>query len=526
MKKIIVILLLAVINTVGYTQQNGNNITENDVKQLQKLSKALFMIASGYVDTVNTEKLINTAISKTLSELDPHSVFIPKEELERDTELFTGNFEGIGIEFNVLNDSLIVVNTIPGGPSAAVGLMPGDRIVEVNGKSTVGIKQTEVPKVLRGAKGTEVNAKIIRRAVAEPLMFKIIRDKIPMNSLDAAYYIDPKIGYVKLNRFSATTNQELQDALRKLKDADKMILDLRGNAGGYLDQAIHVVSNFIEPGKLVVYTDGRAVERRDENSQGTPLFAKGELVVLVDQNSASSSEIVAGALQDWDRATIVGRRTFGKGLVQSQIPLGDGSAMRLTIAKYFTPSGRSIQRPYKMGDTKDYYMDIVDRYTSGEITSDKAVVDSSSVFKTLVKGRTVYGGGGILPDVIVPMDTTSYTQYWGGLLRSGVFLEFIVNDLDKHRAEYLEQYPSFEDFEAKFTLSPSKLEEFIVLGEKRNVKRNDEQLTISKTEIENYIKALLAGRLYQDGDFYRVINRHDKKEISKALEILKNLHKK
>lgn len=514
-------LFLAAGATFAAFSQTKQTVTEQQIQQLQKLDKALYWITTGYVDTINVEQVVNSAISKVLSELDPHSVFIPREELEKDKELFEGNFEGIGIEFNVLNDTLIVVNTIAGGPSATVGLMPGDRIVEVNGKSTIGIKQNEVPKVLRGAKGTLVEAVITRRGVTEPLRFKIIRDKIPMNSLDAAYFITPEVGYVKLNRFSATTNSELQEALVKLNGATKMILDLRGNGGGLMDAAVDVVSNFIEPGKLVVYTDGRAVPRRNEHSNNSkPLFAEGDLVVLVDQNSASSSEIVAGALQDWDRAKVIGRRSFGKGLVQSQMPLGDGSAMRLTIAHYYTPSGRSIQRPYKMGDKKDYYMDIMQRYDSGEITSDKAVVDSSSVFKTLVKGRTVYGGGGILPDVIVPMDTTSYTNYWGAMVRNGIFLEYVVTNLDKNRKEYLQQYPDFEAFDKNFKVSDKMLEEFVALGEQRKVARNEEQLAISRNEIVNYIKALIAGRLYQDGDFYKVINRYDKKEIAAALKEL------
>lgn len=514
------IILFALICSMSCAQ--NPQLSKTDVAQLQKLGKAMYLITTGYVDTIDTEKVVNAAISKALSELDPHSVFISKDELTQDNELFEGNFEGIGIEFNVLNDTLIVVNTIAGGPSAAVGLLPGDRIIEVNGKSTIGIKQTGVPKVLRGAKGTIVDAKIIRRGVREPMMFKIIRDKIPMNSLDAAYMIAPEVGYIKLNRFSATTNSELKEGIAKLEGAKKMILDLRGNGGGYYGQSIEVVSNFIEPGKLVVYTDGRAVPRSDAFSSGEPIFGTGELVVLVDQNSASSSEIVAGALQDWDRATIVGRRTFGKGLVQSQIPLDDGSAMRLTIAHYYTPSGRSIQRPYKLGDKQDYYMDIVERYNSGEITSDKAVVDSSLVYKTKVKGRTVYGGGGILPDVIVPLDTTSYTQYWGELIRSGLFLEFTVSDLDKNRASYLKLYPTFEEFDSKFIVDDKVVDQFLALAEKRGIKRNEQQLKISRTEIESYIKALLAGRLYQDGDFYKVINRHDKREIAAALKILEN----
>lgn len=520
MKRIFLMVLAAAMVAPAVAQQRRNQISNEELKQIQKIDKALYWITSGYVDTVNVEKLANSAIAKVLSELDPHSTFIPKEELERDTEEFQGNFEGIGIEFNVLSDTIIVVNTIPGGPSAAVGLMPGDRIIEVNGESTIGKKQNDVPKILRGAKGTEVRAAIVRRGVNEPLHFKIIRDKIPINSLDVAYYIAPGVGFIKLNRFSATTNKELQEALVKLKDAKKLILDLRSNGGGLLDQAVDVSSNFLDNDKLVVYIQGRAVPRRDELSQGTPLFAKGDIVVLVDQNSASASEIVAGALQDWDRATIVGRRTFGKGLVQSQIPLDDGSAMRLTVAHYYTPSGRSIQRPYKLGDKNAYYHDFADRYTSGEITGNKAVVDSSLVYKTLLKGRTVYGGGGILPDVIVPLDTTSYTDYWGKLVRNGVFLEFVIKDLDKNRGNYLAKYPTFEKFDKEFSIGQQMIDSLVKMGEERGVAKNEEQLAVSRREIDNYIKALIAGRLYQDGDFYKVINSIDKREISEALRIL------
>lgn len=337
MKKILIILL-AVGSLTGYSQ--NVKLTSSETQQLQKLSKAMYFVTTLYADTINTEQYVNKVITKALGELDPHSVFVSREDLERDEDAFAGNFEGIGIEFNVLGDTLIVVNTIPKGPSAEVGLMAGDRIVEVNGASTIGIKQSEVPKVLRGAKGTIVNAKIIRRGVPEPMMFRIVRDKIPMNSLDAAYMIEPRVGFIKISRFAQTTNQELQDALKKLSSAESLILDLRGNGGGIYGQAIGVVSNFIEPDKLVVYSEGKSSPRRDELSSGKPLFGKGKLVVLVDQNSASASEIVAGALQDWDRATIVGRRTFGKGLIQSQIPLGDGSAIRLTVAHYYTPSGR------------------------------------------------------------------------------------------------------------------------------------------------------------------------------------------
>ena len=495
---------------------------ERDVLQMNKMSQVLYIISTGYVDTVNMENLVESGIKGMLSKLDPHSAYIGKEELERDNESFGGNFEGIGIEFNVLQDSIVVVNTIPGGPSEMVGLLPGDRIVKVNGESVVGVKMTAVPKILRGPKGTEVNAEVIRKGVSEPLAFKIIRDKIPMNSLDAAYLIEKKTGYVKLNRFSATTNDELQAALKSMKGIDALILDLRGNGGGLLDQAEAVAANFLEPGSLVVYTEGRSIDRMDFTSDtfGEPLFSKGKLVVLVDESSASASEIVAGAVQDWDRGMIIGRRTFGKGLVQRQIPLVDGSAIRLTAAHYYTPAGRSIQKPYTAGDSESYYHDIMDRYASGEITSDMKVVDSSLVYKTLVKGRTVYGGGGILPDVIVPADTSYYSSYWSKLTRAGVILEFVITELDKHRAEYHARYRKFDVFDNEFTVSDSMMADLVALGHKREIDPDPEGLDRSDKELRNYVKALLAGRLWEDGDFYRVMNRADKADIAKALEVL------
>lgn len=528
MKKAILLLLLVLLATpVSIRAQAPNNLSKGDMQQLQKMNQLLYILSSAYVDTVDMPSLVSSGIQEMLSKLDPHSVYITKEELEKDNEVFEGNFDGIGIEFNVLRDTIIVVNTIPGGPSERVGLMPGDRIIEVNDSSTVGVKMMAVPKILRGPKGTEVNAVVVRHGVAEPLKFKIIRDKIPMNSLDVAYLIEPGIGYIKISRFAATTNEELQNALISLGKIDKLILDLRGNGGGLLDQAIKVASNFLPENRLVVYTQGRVMERYDAMSEGTPLFDKGELVVLVDENSASASEIVAGAIQDWDRGTIVGRRTFGKGLVQRQIPLLDGSAMRLTVAHYYTPSGRSIQRPYKKGEASNYYSDIITRYTSGELTDGKQhITDSSEVYKTLINGRNVYGGGGIVPDVIVAMDTTGYTKYWSTLARAGLFLEYIISDLDKNRADYLKKYPTFDDFMANFTVSDKMVGELVALGQKRDIPLNESELKESEKLIKNYIKALLAGRLWDNSEFYKVLNTADKAEINKALEIVKSPTKK
>ena len=526
MNKIRLTTLAILMSITGAFSQPFRVASESEeVLQMQKMNQVLYLIANGYVDTVNMSNLVEAGITGMLSKLDPHSAYIDKEEFKRDNESFGGNFEGIGIEFNVLMDTIIVVNTIPGGPSELVGLLPGDRIISVNGDNVVGAKMTDVPKILRGPKGTEVNAEVVRHSVLDPINFKIIRDRIPMNSLDAAYVIEKGIGYIKLNRFSATTNDELQKALLGLKGIDKLILDLRGNGGGLLDQAIGVTSNFLAPGNLVVYTEGRSIERMNFESDPDnrkPLFEKGKLVVLVDENSASASEIVAGAIQDWDRGTIVGRRTFGKGLVQQQIPLIDGSAIRLTAAHYYTPAGRSIQRPYTKGDQSTYYHDIIDRYNSGEITSDMKVVDSTLVYKTLIKGRTVYGGGGILPDVIVPADTTAYSPYWSKLVRASVILEYVINDLDKHRSEYESKYTNFETFDREFTVSAQVMSDLVALAQQKGIDPDPEGLAKSEKELKTYVKALLAGRIWNDGDFYRVMNRMDKAEIEKAIEILKN----
>ena len=505
MKHTLLIALAAL--GLGTVTARAQKVTAQQAAQFQKMNQVMYLIANGYVDTVDMPKLVEGAIGQMLGSLDPHSVYIGPEELKTEEQEIEGNFEGIGIEFNVLRDTIVVVNTIPGGPSEQVGLLSGDRIVYVGGERKTQVKLNDVPKFLRGPKGTKAELRVVRPGVADTLEFSIVRDKIPMYSLDAAYKVDKNTGYVKLNRFMATTDDELRKALGEMKGISSLVLDLRGNGGGLLDQAIRVAGNFLPPNSLVVYTEGHSMPRQEAHtSPGEPLFGKGKLVVLVDESSASASEIVAGAIQDWDRGTVVGRRTFGKGLVQQQVPLGDGSAIRLTVAHYYTPSGRSIQRPYKQGDAMGYYRVFAARYPSGELPgANLAAADSSQVYKTLVKGRDVYGGGGITPDTFVPIDTTAYSDYWNGLVRKGVLLEFTVTELDRRRAEYKEKYKDFDTYARDFAVTPGMMDRLVALGKERGVEYDEKGMERARRLIGTQIKALIAQRLWDTTAYYRVI---------------------
>lgn len=517
-----VIMFSATMSTPAWAQKMA---LEESV-QFQKLNQVLYLVNNGYVDTVNLPKIVESAITEILGTLDPHSAYISAEDMKQERQEVEGNFEGIGIEFNVLRDTIVVVNTIPGGPSEKVGLMSGDRIVYVDGQLKTNVRLMEVPKFLRGDKGTRVDLRVVRPNVSDTLDFTIVRDKIPMYSLDAAYRIDKNIGYVKLNRFMATTNEELQKALREMEGVKSLILDLRGNGGGLLDQSIRVAGNFLEPNSLVVYTEGRNMPRQEAHtSLEAPLFGSGGVVVLVDESSASASEIVAGAIQDWDRGTVVGRRTFGKGMVQQQIELGDSSAVRLTVAHYYTPSGRSIQRPYEQGDAMGYYRDFAKRYTSGELTGGtKAAVDSSHrKYKTLVKGRTVYGGGGITPDVYVPYDTTGYSDYWSAMVRKGVLLEFTVTELDRNRITYNEKYTDFDSYSRRFNVTDEMMERLVALGEQRGVKYDEKGMERARELIATQVKALIAQRLWDTTAYYRVINAESDPDFTAAIKAAREL---
>lgn len=520
MKKITFVLLILL---------SGFSLSAQSVKlqrALNKLNQALYLIDVLYVDTVNISKITEQALISAVAELDPHSSYISAEDVKAMNEPLVGNFEGIGIEFAIIKDTLTVQATIAGGPSEKVGLRAGDKILKVAGENVAGIGLTnnKVYDFLRGSKGTKAELEILRRGVSEPLHFSVVRDKIPINSVDAAYEPEDGILYIKLSRFAAPSHSEIVEAFSKAsKPLKGVIMDLRSNSGGYLPTAISIANEFLQAGDLIVYTDGRAMPRMQENADGSGLYTRGPLVVMIDENSASASEILAGAIQDQDRGIIVGRRSFGKGLVQNAIPLDDGSELRLTVARYHTPSGRVIQSPYQEGNSEQYYKDFYERFLRGEsFAKDSIHMPDSLKYRTLKQGRIVYGGGGIIPDVFVPTDTLSYTDYYASLLRQGVVIEYVNSECDRNREQWKRAYPSFNEFETKFVVSSELMDGLVALAEEKGIKPAPEQLEKSRIEIENYMKALIASSLYNRGAFYRVLN-DSSPEFDAAMEALKSM---
>ena len=510
--------LLACIFSIGELQAQE----KNNQLQMRKLNLAQFAIANLYVDETDENKLVESAIIGMLEGLDPHSTYSNAEEVKKMNEPLQGNFDGIGIQFNMAEDTLFVIQPVSGGPSEKVGIRAGDRIVMVNDTTIAGVKMSteDITRRLKGPKGTKVDVKVIRRGVEEQLSFTIERDKIPMYSLDASYMMTPKVGYIKINRFGATTHEEFMEALARLKGQGmhNLILDLQGNGGGYLNAAIDIANEFLGGGELIVYTEGRRNPRREFFAKGDGKHQYGKLIVLVDEFSASASEIVAGAVQDWDRGMVVGRRTFGKGLVQRPIDLPDGSMIRLTVARYYTPAGRCIQKPYET--IEKYNADLIERYNRGEMMSaDSIHFPDSLKCSTLKKGRTVYGGGGIMPDYFVPVDTTLFTKYHSRLSNKGVLLKVHFQLIDTHRDEWSKKYPDYATFNRKFELSDKMMKQLIAEGEKDGVKFDEEQYKKSESLIKLQLKALIARDLWDMNEYYHTINVVNE-SVNKALELL------
>jgi carboxyl-terminal processing protease len=520
--KITLKFILSVIIALSIGRSaSGQLFTEHAIK----FGRALALIESFYVDSTDQEKLTEKAIVEVLKNLDPHSVYLSKDEVRESNEGLEGNFEGIGIQFNVLHDSIIVISPIPGGPSERAGLRPGDRIVTIDGENVagVGITTNGVRKRLLGDKGTKVIVGVSRKEDRGVIDYTIARDKIPVNSLDAAFMLDKSVGYVKLNKFAATSEEEFNSAVATLKEKqmEHLVIDLRGNTGGYLESAIRLTDQFFDSKRLIVYLEGLKTPRQDYYSKTSGTLKNAKIVVLVDEGSASASEILAGALQDWDRGVVVGRRTFGKGLVQNGFYFSDGSAVRLTIARYYTPSGRLIQSPYEDGIDK-YISDYYSRFSHGELFNvDSISLPDSLKYSTLINNRSVYGGGGIMPDLFVPIDTTWYSDYYRDLIRKNVITEFSLGYTDTNREKIISKYSSFEEFKEVFEFSKSDLKSFIDLGEKLGVKYNEQQFKISNDQTIKILKGLVARDIWDMSEYYQIVYEGDK-SIEKALEIINN----
>jgi carboxyl-terminal processing protease len=491
--------------------------------QFNKINDVINYINNEYVDTVNQKTLVEKTIGELLHQLDPHSAYIPADELQAMNEPLEGNFDGIGIEFHVQEDTIMVVSAVAGGPSEQLGIRAGDRIIEVEGKNVAGINitNTQVMQLLRGPGGTKVKVTIARRGSGQALDYTITRGKIPIYSVDVGYMLTAKTGYIKVSHFAEHTYEEYIDKFVKLKEQgmENLILDLRGNPGGYLKTAIQLADEFLPDRKLVVYTEGRSRPRESFFATQRGFYEQGALIVMVDEGSASASEIVAGALQDWDRATIVGRRSFGKGLVQEQSQFPDGSAMRLTIARYYTPTGRSIQKPYE-GGYQAYSNELFERMKKGEMSSSDSITFPDSLHYKTPGGKTVYGGGGIMPDVFIAMDTTGSSQYYSEVSSKGMISQFAFDYVDLNRSVF-DKYKSFQEFSESFTVTDELYRNFVEYTTRDGSIKGGQGVKTSSGIIRTQLKALIARQIWKNDGFYPVIQTMDK-SLHKALELIEN----
>ncbi len=503
--------------------QAQNNFDVGAKSSLRKLQLAEMAISRLYVDTVNEESLVENGIRGMLEKLDPHSSYTTARETKAMNESLNGSFEGIGVQFNMQEDTLIVIQTVTNGPSEKVGIQAGDRIIAVNDTAIAGVKMSkeEIMKRLRGPKGTKVRLTIIRRGIGERLTFVVTRAKIPVKTLDAWYMISPGIGYIRIGSFGATTYDEFMKAVNDLraKGMNDLVLDLEDNGGGYLQAAVQVANEFLQRGDLIVYTEGRRFPRQDYKAQGNGKLRSGNVTVLVNEFTASAAEIVTGALQDQDRALVVGRRSFGKGLVQRPIDFPDGSMMRLTIAHYYTPSGRCIQKFYKKGDRKDYEMELDQRYKHGELYSADSIHFADSLkFYTLRRHRIVYGGGGIMSDVFVPLDTTLITSYHRKLAAKGIVISANLRYVDNNRKQLKRRYPDFQSFFNGFEVPRALIDEIVAEGKKQKVEPKDEaEMKQTLPYLRTQLKALIARDLWDMSEYFQIINIQNP-ILQKALE--------
>lgn len=494
------------------------SMSRSDVEQIQKLNYFYRFLNNNYVDDVALDEVVEQAIINTLSQLDPHSVYLTADEMTAAKESLNGEFSGIGVEYAVYRDTVIVVNTICGSPASAAGILPDDRIVSVDGESVVGISRADVPRRLRGERGSIVRLDVVRGGRHLPA-FTLKRDNIPLNTV-AASYRDGSIGYVRVDRFAHTTVSEFARAVSDLGAIKGLIVDLRGNGGGVLEAALGMAGMFLHDGAKIVSTSGRAGGDRHYRASGGGELTELPLAVLIDEESASASEIVAGALQDWDRAVVIGRPSFGKGLVQRQVEFGDGSAMRLTVARYRTPSGRIIQRPYRNGHSSEYYQSHYERYA---FAADTVPVNDSLLFYTLKLGRKVYGGGGIAPDIIVEADTAAQTQYFHRLAASGAIGDYQLAYVASHRDSLLRRYPDLSDYDERFSLTDEDIADLIDMARERGAELDDVEYDTSKDLLALYVKALIAERIYPRGAFYYIYNRRYDNVYSEAVDIITRL---
>lgn len=492
---------------------------------MAKFRMAQMAINNLYVDKVDDNKLVEDAIRGMLKELDPHSTYSTPEEVKALTEPLQGNFEGIGIQFNVVEDTLMVIQPVTNGPSEKVGIVAGDRIVSVNDTAIAGVKmkKEDMMKRLRGPKGTKVKLGVVRPGAGKPLSFMVVRDKIPVYSIHASYMIRPEVGYVRIEQFAQNTYNEFMNAVQKLRaqGMKTLIIDLQENGGGYLQTAVQIANEFLQRGDLVVYTEGRSTPRQTFTADGRGSLRDLQLYVLVNEFSASASEILAGAMQDQDRGFVVGRRSFGKGLVQRPIEFSDGSMIRLTISHYYTPSGRCIQKPYKKGDLKDYEMDFENRLKHGELTNPDSIHFADSLkFHTLHEHRTVYGGGGIMPDYFVPLDTTKYTRFHRKLAAKNLIITANLRYVDQHRKELKRQYASFEAFLNQFEVPQSVVDDILAEAKKQGIEpKDDDELQRTLGYLRTQLKGLIARDLWDMNEYFQIVNQNND-IVQKALELI------